>query len=92
MQKLVGIGLLIITAIAPLRGQVYHEVGVGFSGLRNWELNPPGFLWEDIDYYWSPQLSYQIHFWDGRLVAGAQIGWAYENGVKNKEFFSGRAR
>lgn len=51
MQKLVGIRLLITTAFAPLRGQVYHEVGVGFSGLRNWEVNPPEKILWDLNYY-----------------------------------------
>lgn len=87
MRKYLGLFFLLSTTIGSLKSQVYHEVGLGFSGLRNWELNPPGFLWEDIDYYLSPQFSYQIHFWNERLVAGAQIGWAYENGVKNKENF-----
>lgn len=87
MRKYLSITILLLTAISSLRGQIYHEVGLSFSGLRNWELNPPDFLWEDIDYYWNPNLSYQLHFWNEKLVTGAQIGWVYEKGVKSKENF-----
>jgi len=78
---------LLTIAIAPLKSQVYHDLGIGVSGLRNWELDPPDFLLEDIDYYWNPNLSYQIHFWNENLVGGAQIGWVYEKGFKNEENF-----
>ena len=87
MQKLFGIGLLLLTAIAPLWSQVYHDLGIGFSGLRIWEPSKPRALNEDLDYYWNPQVSYQLHFLEERLVTGLEFGWVYAKGLKDEENF-----
>lgn len=85
MHKHLSIAVFIITSMYSLKAQVYHEVGLRFSGMGILELTPPDFLTEDLDYYWNPQLSYQIHFLDEKLIAGTQVGWVYEKGLKNRE-------
>ncbi|MDR9442999.1 MAG: hypothetical protein RI842_09790 [Schleiferiaceae bacterium] len=85
MYKQLSIAVFIITSMYNLKAQVYHEVGLRFSGMGILEMTPPDYLTEDLDYYLNPQLSYQIHFLNEKLIAGTQIGWVYEKGLKNKE-------
>lgn len=85
MIKRLFLTVVAIAVLASLKGQVVHDIGIGFSGLRIWEPSPPINLNEDLDYYWNPQLSYQLHFFDERVVAGLQFGWVYAKGLKDEE-------
>lgn len=76
---------LCCTAALSLKSQVSHDLGLGFSGLRIWEASPPSNLNEDLDYYWNPQISYQFHFLEERLVTGLEFGWVYAKGLKDEE-------
>jgi hypothetical protein len=80
--------LVTIVVFAPIRAQVVHEFGIGFSGLRILEPTTPGLFTQDLDYYWNPQLSYQLHFFDERIVAGLQFGWVYAQGLKDEENYN----
>lgn len=85
MNKRLFAVIVTFALFASLKGQVVHEIGIGFSGLRIWEPSPPINLNEDLDYYWNPQISYQLHLLDERLVAGLQCGWVYAKGLKDEE-------
>jgi hypothetical protein len=84
MIKKILATILTVTFVTALKGQVIHEFGIGFSGLRIWEPSPPGLFTQDLDFYWNPQLGYQLHFLNERLVAGLQLGWVYARGLKDE--------
>lgn len=85
MNKRLFSVIVAFALFTSLKGQVVHEIGIGFSGLKIWEPEPPGVLNEDLDYYWNPQVSYQLHFLNERIVAGLQFGWVYAKGLKDEE-------
>ena len=61
-----------------VNAQNHHELSLGFAGSRVWELDPPEFIIQDLDYYFGPHIGYQYHFYDDKLVLGAQVGWMHE--------------
>ncbi len=65
--------------------QVSHEIGLGFSALRIWEQNPPGFIIQDLDYYYNPFVGYQAYFFNDQFTIGTQLGWVNERGSLEKE-------
>jgi len=87
MLRLGFILVFCCTTVLDLNGQVYHDLGIGFSGLRIWEPSKPGNFNEDLDYYWNPQVSYQLHFLEERLVSGLEFGWVYAKGLKDEPNF-----
>lgn len=68
----------LITIISSIKAQNFHEVGFGFSGMRIWEVDPPEFIVQDLDYYWNPRITYQVHFFDEKIAFGAAIGLVQE--------------
>jgi hypothetical protein len=60
--------------------QLSHEFHLGFSGLRIFEINPPEFLPQNLDYYLSPAIGYDLQVADNRVAIGLRLGPIYENG------------
>lgn len=60
---------------SALKAQVSHSIGLGFSGLRIWELNPSQLIIQDHDYSVSPGLIYQLEIDDRSWLLRAEIGW-----------------
>jgi hypothetical protein len=77
MKKVLLASFCLITAINSIKAQNYHEVGIGFSGMRIWEINPPSYIKQDLDYYYSPHFSYNYYFKDEKFVLGFAAGLVY---------------
>ena len=60
--------------------QLSHEFHLGFSGLRIFEINPPEYFPQNLDYYLSPTIGYDLHVADNRVAIGLRLGSIYENG------------
>jgi len=84
MLRLAFILVFCCTTVLPLKSQFYHEVGVGFSGMRIWEVAPPESksLMQDLDFSWGLNISYQFFFLDEEISVGASVGLLREIGEK----------
>ena len=60
--------------------QLSHEFHLGFSGLRIFEINPPNNFDQNLDYYLSPTIGYDLHVADNRVAIGLRLGPIYEYG------------
>lgn len=90
MKRLLISWSFILSSIQAIYSQDYHEIGAGFTGLRAWEINPPNQQLQDLNYYYSPHLTYKYYFKDKSFVLGVDVGLVYENGTS--ETISGTKR
>jgi hypothetical protein len=80
-----------------LYSQIHSEIGLRYSAYRVWEVNAPEpeALQQDLDYYFSPSLTYQMYLLDNKVVLGVMLGMVDEigenelqntlrNGVENR--------
>lgn len=74
------VGLLLFSF--SVSGQAYHELSLGVKGNRLFEVNPPEFILQDLDYLFGPQLGYQLYFPDNRFSFLAKAAWFRESGLK----------
>ena len=72
--------LILILSSSNSFAQVSHEFHLGGSGLRIFEINPPNHFYQNLDYYLSPTIGYDLHVADNRVAIGLRLGSIYENG------------
>lgn len=89
MKKLLLVLVWVFSAFNGIKGQNYHEIGIGFSGLHVWEINPPEYIIQDLNYYYNPRLFYQFHFLDKKVAIGTAIGVVNEQGSNEGDGYYG---
>jgi hypothetical protein len=80
----------LVAIISTNKAQNFHEIGIGFSGMRTWEVDPPKYLMQDLDYYWAPDISYQYYFFDEQISIRASVGLAREIAKKETILQNGK--
>jgi hypothetical protein len=85
-KKIAVLCLSIISATAY--AQDFHELGLGFSSLRIWNIDAPVNPLQDLKYYYAPHFSYNYYFDNERFVIGLAVGMARETGNIESSFNS----